>query len=107
MSMPIPVAQRQGDCLTIVCPAGDCLLMLPVRAPGEPHRPNGAEWEFDGNVDAPTLSPSLLTQCKAGRCHSYLRGGNVEFLHDSTHSCAGQTVPLRPLPDWAIDEDAS
>ncbi len=62
-------------------------------------------WEFDGNADAPTFSPSILVN--GGRvngrfvseavCHSFVRAGQIEFLGDCTHAFAGQTVAL---PDW-------
>lgn len=71
-------------------------------------------WSFDGNVDAPTLSPSILVQGKrmptddevrrilAGEqveidrlvCHSFVRAGRIQFLDDCTHALRGQTVPL-------------
>lgn len=60
-------------------------------------------WEWDRNLDAPTLAPSILTRHGADMdqvCHSYLRGGVLEYLADSTHSLAGQSVPLPNLPDW-------
>lgn len=68
-------------------------------------------WEFDGNVEAPTVSPSLLITARYGgegpdgydlRCHSFIRGGRWEFLTDCTHTLAGQTVDLPPLPDWVV-----
>jgi hypothetical protein len=62
------------------------------------------EWEFDGNYDAPTFSPSVLTygspwQTDIPRCHSFIRAGRIEFLSDSTHSLAGQTVDLPKIGD--------
>lgn len=48
------------------------------------------------------FDPSNITM--APRCHSFVRDGKIEFLNDSTHSLAGQTVDLPPLPDW-LKED--
>lgn len=78
--------------------------------PGE-----GPRWNWDGNADAPTFSPSVLV--KTGRavdpsfvpeegdppeiCHSFVRGGKIEFLSDCCHSLAGQTVPLPER--WVVD----
>ncbi len=69
--------------------------------------PPGPIWTWDGNVDAPTLSPSVLVTYSgkdAGeddappeRCHTFIRAGMVQFLGDCTHALAGQTLPL---PDW-------
>lgn len=59
-------------------------------------------WTWDGSIDAPTFSPSVLVQgpigeVADGRCHSFVRAGRIEFLTDSTHALAGQTVAL---PEW-------
>lgn len=41
-----------------------------------------------------TVSPAW------GNCHSFLRAGRWQFLGDSAHALAGQTVDMVPLPDW-------
>jgi hypothetical protein len=74
-------------------------------------------WHWNQSVDAPTFTPSVAVTCKqltqdehgnwlGGRvrdaeghaidtyCHSFVTDGNIQFLSDSTHSLAGQTVPL-------------
>lgn len=59
-------------------------------------------WDFDGNYEAPTFSPSVLTYgspWEERRCHSFVRSGHIEFLSDCTHELAGQTVALPPLPE--------
>lgn len=76
-------------------------------------------WQWDGNVDAPTVTPSINVAGKrrltddehrrvmAGelvvvpdrRCHSFLHAGTIEFLPDCTHAHAGHTAPLPDLPD--------
>ena len=66
-----------------------------------------SKWSWDGNVDAPTISPSILVtydgadagqnDAPPSRCHSFVRDGQIEFCSDSTHALSGQTVPL---PDW-------
>lgn len=35
-----------------------------------------------------------------GNCHSFIRDGHWQFLADSAHKLAGQTVPMVPVPDW-------
>ena len=87
-------------------------------------RANGAEvWMWDGNIEAPTISPSIKMTGVQGKpsdgfhkpnhkvapgepivCHSFLRAGRWEFLTDSTHVLAGQTVDMVPLPDWLVTE---
>lgn len=82
-------------------------------------------WSFNGDMHKPTFSPSLLYtsgHCvqgqqdklcwctyeqrtgrkppkfgRCGVCHSFVRDGKIQYLGDSTHALAGQTVPL---PDW-------
>jgi hypothetical protein len=96
----------------------------------EPHMV-GPGWAFDGNVAAPTFSPSVLVtsghytpgfvagsgcwciynaehpdeedRFECGRCHTFVRGGMVEFLSDCTHALAGQTLPLPDLPERLRD----
>jgi len=36
------------------------------------------------------------------RCHSFVRNGQIQFLGDSTHRLANQTVALPPLPEWLM-----
>ena len=61
-------------------------------------------WDFDGDMEAPTFSPSLRMRYSddIGKhnsvCHLFLRNGVLEFLSDCTHELAGQKVPLEPEP---------
>jgi Family of unknown function (DUF6527) len=44
-------------------------------------------WEWDGNREAPTLSPSILQTTEMGypfRLHMHIRSGRIELLGDST-----------------------
>lgn len=76
-------------------------------------------WEWDGDRVKPTIKPSILVrgtlygpgretfrnykgpfppvQFADGVCHSFVKGGLIEFLKDCTHDLAGQTVPLEPI----------
>lgn len=86
-------------------------------------------WTWNGNVDKPTFSPSVLvtgghyaagwkgpgcwcdfdarhpdlapTKFKCERCHSFVTDGRIQFLGDCTHKLVGQTVDL---PDWTEPE---
>ena len=59
---------------------------------------NSAIWQFNGDLEKPTVSPSILvtTTWKGEKkiCHSFVRDGKIEFLSDCTHELAGQTVEL-------------
>jgi hypothetical protein len=59
-----------------------------------------ASWSYNGDGDKPTVSPSILVQDGRPeyRCHSFIRDGRIEFLSDSSHALAGQTVDLPELP---------
>jgi hypothetical protein len=57
-------------------------------------------WQFDGNTQKPTFSPSLLCRWNEGeppiekRCHLFVRNGMIEYCGDSSHSLAGKTIPM-------------
>lgn len=95
------------EALMFVCPGCSVdetrstgLHMLPVNS-----KEKSPSWDFDGNLEAPTLSPSILTGRNSKNvCHSFLKAGVFRFLNDSTHSLAGQKVPIPDLPDWVIKE---
>lgn len=81
-------------------------------------------WAFDGNIESPTLSPSILIRTghyvpgykgddcwctwnkehpdepapfKCGICHSFVRDGKIQYLSDCTHELAGQTVDMAEI----------
>jgi hypothetical protein len=58
-------------------------------------------WDFNGDYEKPTFSPSLLCTGRK-RCHSFVRDGNIQFLSDCDHDLAGQTVPILPWRDDQI-----
>lgn len=83
----------------------------------------GPVWDWDRNLDAPTLNPSIKVtgvqwqqdsgfykpehaRVAAGGeivCHSYLHGGRWQFLSDCTHAKAGQeNVEMVPVPEWLV-----
>lgn len=59
-------------------------------------------WSWNGSMDKPTFSPSLLCfkDDAQRRCHSFVKDGKIQFLDDCWHELKGQTVEI---PDW--DED--
>lgn len=56
-------------------------------------------WTWNGSMDRPTFTPSLLCNQHhpESRCHSFVADGRIQFLSDCHHALAGQTVDL---PDW-------
>ena len=96
---------RSGVMLMLWCPGCDQLHAPSVEGTGPPI------WQWDNNLESPTLSPSILITWTEGeektehRCHSYLIAGNWQFLADSTHKLRSQTVPMVPLPKWVLKKD--
>ena len=96
------------------CPGCGNRHILPV-GPG-----NGgvyARWQFNGDLDRPTFTPSVLASGSkitldadgewSGEwerdatgntipyvCHSFVTDGRIQFLGDCTHALAGQTVDM-------------
>ena len=68
--------------------------------------PNG--WTWNGDLERPTFKPSVLVRYGNREpgplgvnavCHSFVTDGRIQFLTDSTHALAGQTVDLPPWDD--------
>jgi len=61
---------------------------------------NNAIWQFNGDLNKPTVSPSLMVTWLWGPfkiknvCHSFIRDGKIEYLSDCTHHLAGKTIEL-------------
>lgn len=62
-----------------------------------PHSFAAGSWDFNGDVDSPTFTPTLFVVGSENRCHSVLMDGVICFLPDSTHAMSGQSVQC---PDW-------
>jgi hypothetical protein len=109
--------------LLFMCPGCECGHQIHVKPEKNTH--TGAGWGWNGSMEKPTFTPSILVSSghysegrapgpcwctfnaerpnepsdfTCSRCHSYVTDGNIQFLSDSTHKLAGQTIPL---PDWA------
>lgn len=75
-------------------------------------------WTCNDDLERPTISPSVLLYShgtlidntldgdaltapsnvrQTPRCHSFITDGRIQFLADSDHALAGQTVEL---PEW-------
>lgn len=86
-----PVAGDPKITHTFWCPACECGHYI------------GPGWTSDGNLDAPTISPSILVRSGNAEgqtvCHMFVRAGMIEYLSDCTHALAGKTVPMVPWPE--------
>lgn len=80
--------KRNGDTFLFLCPG--CRIHHKIVTSGPE-----AKWTFNGNLDLPTCSPSLLVRWPEGQvCHSFIKDGMIQFLGDCTHPLAGQTVEI-------------
>lgn len=90
------------------CEVGHHVLPTDWTPPGAKRSPADGrpQWSFNGDLDRPTLSPSILMRCDSwGRdrrkivCHSFVTDGRIQFLSDCTHALAGQTVDLPEIEE--------
>jgi hypothetical protein len=87
--------------LMFQCPGCGSLHVIPV-GDGKPPR-----WSWNGDADRPTFQPSILVKWPFGDppvwnvCHSFVTGGQIQFLGDCTHALAGKTVSL---PEWTEED---
>jgi hypothetical protein len=87
--------------------ASDGILLFACPGCGDSHGVNADPkrnlpcWGWNGSLDAPTFSPSILVRGHDEKgdtcCHGFVRDGKIQYLADSTHALAGQTVEI---PDW-------
>lgn len=104
-----------GGRLLFYCPG--CESAHIVRVVGDEH----PRWGYNDNPDRPTFTPSILVtyngpdadtrdadgdRAPSRICHSFVTDGRIQFLGDSSHELAAQTVDLPPLPDHLRDMPA-
>lgn len=87
----------QVDYLHLWCPGCDERHQVITSRPD-----SGIRWDWNGSLEAPTISPSMLITGGSENitCHSFVRNGQWQFLDDCTHNLAGQTVPMVPVDQW-------
>lgn len=57
--------------------------------------PNGPIWKWNGDMEKPTFSPSLMVNARTDQqCHLALRDGKISYFNDCMHELAGRTVEL-------------
>lgn len=80
---------------------------------GHAHSVPAERWNWNKNVDLPTLSPSVrhyivnpTTKEETTTCHYHLKDGVIEYCGDCPHNLKDQKVPLEEIPDdYGIPED--
>jgi hypothetical protein len=90
------VPEGEGIAYIFACPGCGCCHYFAVRN-------DDTGWEFNGNFESPTVSPSIRVNggsdeySKAHRCHLFLKEGKILYLDDCHHELRGKTVPMEPL----------
>ena len=84
---------RGGVLYVFHCPGCGC------GHPFEVNAPDDKGWTWNGSMDKPTFTPSLLVNGfdEKRRCHSFVTDGKIQFLNDCFHSLREQTVEI---PNW-------
>lgn len=96
---------KKGN-VAIFCPGCEGHHIIPTVKPNG----SGAVWGFNGNMESPTFTPSLLIRTGkyvpghedfddegyklSSICHSFITDGKIQFLGDCTHDLKNQTVEL-------------
>lgn len=69
-------------------------------------------WTFNGDVEKPTFSPSLLVYGSpehvyegksykgTPQCHSFVVDGYMQYQGDCGHAMNGQTIEIPDYDDW-------
>lgn len=93
------VPTHSGEYLWLWCPGCKDLINIST-----------SKWSWNGDLEKPTISPSILTheiKTDAGhiyrpQCHSFVVDGVWQFLNDCGHEMAGQHVPMGEVewPEW-------
>ncbi len=92
---------------SVECPGCGHPHVFNVDIPGEANKAGRPRWSFNGDVDRPTFSPSMLTWNgngpsgeKLNKCHLFVTDGVIDFLGDTTaHALRGK----HPLADLESD----
>lgn len=92
-----PVDEATHVTLNFPGPVGT--LTLPVILKGT--RDGTGCWTWNGDVEKPTLRPSVLTEQRHNnlRCHTWVNDGQAQFLDDCSHELRGQTVDMLEVPE--------
>ena len=97
-----PIDEATHVALNFPGPVG--VLHLPVILKGT--REGTGCWTWNGDVDKPTLRPSVLTtgykrlsDGKPIRSHTWVNDGQAQFLDDCSHELRGQTLDMLEIPE--------
>lgn len=101
MNVVTKFSSNLGDVyVSFKCPGCKGSHVIPFQRP--PHRSKEITWQFNNDLERPTLKPSILARAYEDQkvvdiCHSFVTDGKIQFLSDCTHAFAGKTVPLEHI----------
>jgi hypothetical protein len=80
------------------CPGCECAHAVWVN---EPNDLTGSKWNWNGDMERPTFTPSILVRGGSNdmRCHSFVTNGTISYCSDSKHRLAGQSAALQ---SWGV-----
>jgi hypothetical protein len=87
-----PCSVNAATHVTVNFPGPVGSLTLPVIQRGT--RDGTGCWTWNGDTEKPTLRPSVLTTGEWLHCHTWVTDGQAQFLADTTHGLAGQTIDM-------------
>ena len=93
----IPHKEDWNNPTKIVKIESDCHYMFYCPGCQEYHAYRVPDWTFNGNMDRPTFTPSLLHSGKdypGNQCYLFVTDGKIHYCSDCDHSLAGQTVDM-------------
>lgn len=80
--------RETGKYLLWYCPGCQCSHMVAIKPEVQK---NGASWEFNGDFDRPTLTPSVMSS----DCHCHITNGQADFrCGGNKHALDGQVVDI-------------
>lgn len=90
--------EGSGNPLLFWCPGCEEFHGVWIRPEANPA--TGAFWTWNGDLEKPTFSPSVLVHISGNkpRCHFYVENGFIRYLSDCGHALAGKTVQMKPDP---------
>lgn len=87
-----PCEPKEATHLMFNLPGPIMTHILPVMIGGT--RQGTPNWTWNGNIDLPTLKPSIKSTNGKDITHCWLNDGKVIFLEDCSHELKGQTLDL-------------
>lgn len=99
MAKKFYIADEDQTRLYFYCPGCECDHMIQIA--GAAH---GPVWDFNGNYECPTVSPSIRTFNPTNNqtiCHFYINHGQIQYLNDCVHRLAGQSVDMKDIDSFA------